>query len=382
MCKRAASCTGSWEKAQRSGYSMSLALRLKCFGKARLCLCFALFLFFGCERASEVPCRWGDQKCGVEKLEGHPLRQVDSWLDMMKKPLHERVGIGDKRLVAFTALDNIAGGFPDRPRITEPNNLLLLEVKQVLAELPPIVTKKLAAKLAGVMFVENFGGTGLTQYVYDKAGAPVAAFIVLNPSALEKRTANSWATWKENSPFKPDNVYKLVATIESAAGDTRKNAIRYLLLHEIGHVLSVNANFHPLWTVANVTEKSLAAYPFARISWLSLENRSNMKSRFDDFMQKRKEVVYYFGARLNGTEAIEIYRKLGATSFPTLYAATNWGDDFAESFANYIHVVLDKRPFEIRFEQNGVSVFNYRSCWEELRCQEKRKLIEAYLTTD
>ena len=86
--------------------------------------------------------------------------------------------------------------------------------------------------------------------------------------------------------------------------------------------------------------------------------------------------------RVSTLEAIaanDTYRQLQNTSFPTLYAATNWGDDFAESFANYVHVVLAKRPFEILVEQDGVTQLKYGACWEEARCQEKRKILEAYL---
>jgi hypothetical protein len=350
-----------------------------CLGTARLCLCFTIFFTSGCERFSNIPCAWNDVNCGMQKRDAHPIRSADTWQDMMRKPLADRVQVGDAAFVMFTILDNIAGGYPDKPRLAKPTESLTREVRDVLAELPPVIAKKLSTKLAAVIFVENFGGTGLTQYVIDKAGVPVGAFIVLDPVALESRTANSWATWKENTPFKSSSNAKLVAKIENSEGDTRKNAIRYILLHEIAHVLSVGENFHPPWSMQNVSQRALAAYPFTSISWLSLENRRIVRSKFDTVLPQRKDVVYYFGARLDASAANDIYRQLQNTSFPTLYAATNWGDDFAESFANYVHVVMEKRPFEILVEQDGVTLLKYRACWEEARCQEKRKILEAYL---
>jgi hypothetical protein len=350
-----------------------------CLGTARLCLCFMIIFIGGCERLGSMPCKWNDANCGMQKRDTHPIRSADTWQDTLRKPLAERVAVGDAALVIFTALDNIAGGYPDKPRLAKPTDSLVREAREVLAELPPVIQKKLAPKLAAVMFVENFGGTGFTQYVIDKTGAPVGAFIVLDPVALETRTANSWATWKENTPFKSSGQHKLSATIENSAGDTRKNAIRYILLHEIAHVLSVGENFHPPWSMQNVSQRALAAYPFTSISWLSLENRRIVRSKFDTVLPQRKDIVYYFGARLDAIAANDIYRQLQNTSFPTLYAATNWGDDFAESFANYVHVVIAKRPFEILVEQDGVTLLKYGACWEDARCQEKRKLLEAYL---
>jgi hypothetical protein len=357
-----------------------MLLNLKLFNKnARLCLAFTLLILGGCERFNSTPCAWNDANCGMKMRDAHPIRSADTWQNMLRKPLADRVAVGDAAFVIFTALDNIAGGYPDKPRLAKPTDSLVREVREVLAELPPGIQKKLVPKLAAVMFVENFGGTGLTQYVIDKAGIPVGAFIVLDPVALESRTANSWATWKENTPFKSSGQHKLVATIENSEGNTRKNTIRYILLHEIAHVLSVGENFHPSWSIQNVSQKELTAYPFASISWLSLENRRNVRSKFDAVLPQRKEIVYYFGARLDAIAANDIYRQLQNTSFPTLYAATNWGDDFAESFANYVHVVLAKRPFEILVEQDGATLLKYGACWEETRCQDKRKLLEAYL---
>ena len=76
---------------------------------------------------------------------------------------------------------------------------------------------------------------------------------------------------------------------------------------------------------------------------------------------------------------VATYDNLERTNFATLYAVTSPGDDFAESFASYVHTVLMKKPFAIRIYQHGKLVKVYRSCWDEARCAEKRKLIERFL---
>ncbi|MEI6737536.1 MAG: hypothetical protein WCL29_03555 [Pseudomonadota bacterium] len=356
-------------------------LAMKIFGKTRSFLFFATLLLSenGFPIESVMPCQWNDAKCGYTEHQKHALRQSDAWQVMLSKPLHERVGIGDKNLVFYTALDNIANGYSEKPRLAETNDTLLRELIDVIKELPDVVKLKLAPKLAGVMLVENFGGTGMSQYVYGLDGEPIVGFIVLDPVALTSCTANSWATWKENSPFRPDPSIRITANIEDKENDTRKNAIRYIVLHEIAHILSIGERFHPLWTRQTVSAIELVAFPFARVSWQPMPARLQRNSKFDGQWPERKNIIYYFGAKLDGQAAIPAYQQLATTTFPTLYAATNWADDFAESFVNYIHVVITKRPFEIRIERDGALASSYRACWEEARCSEKRKIIEAYL---
>ena len=73
------------------------------------------------------------------------------------------------------------------------------------------------------------------------------------------------------------------------------------------------------------------------------------------------------------------YARLKLTNFPSLYAATAPGDDFAESFSSYVHVVLMRRPWQIGISRDGKPVEIFRSCWGEPRCAAKRKLLEQII---
>ena len=76
---------------------------------------------------------------------------------------------------------------------------------------------------------------------------------------------------------------------------------------------------------------------------------------------------------------VETYAALEKTNFPTLYAATNPFDDFAESFASYVHTVLMRKPFAVRIYRDGRLEKEYGSCWDQPRCAEKRKILEGLL---
>ena len=170
-----------------------------------------------------------------------------------------------------------------------------------------------------------------------------------------------------------------MAHIETPKRNNRQQAIQYILLHELAHVLAIEENFHPFW---GIDPKDIAAtdgYPFFLLSWTVDRVNNRFASLFDASFSRRRDVVYYFGAKLDADRMVETYDHLGRTNFPTLYAVTSPGDDFAEAFASYVHTVLMKKPFAIRIYHRGQLARAYGSCWNEARCADKRKLLERFL---
>lgn len=326
-----------------------------------------------------VPCRAGDRKCAKDAMEKNPVRQMPYWKPAFDKPVERRLGGAPGELVLYLNLDNIGQGFSNQPRTAAIPEDFLKDVNDAMTELPPRVKQLIDKRLAGIYFVQDLGGTGYTDYINGDPFIPAAGFTVLDMDVLAKQTANAWATWKENSPFKADARYRLESDIEPQRQDNRKHAIQYILLHELGHILSIGENIHPRWDQPPAADASLDRYPFARLSWEIMNAGKRYASLFETEFPLRKDVVYYFGARLNGGQMVEVYEQLERTNYPTLYAATSPGDDFAESFASYVHTVLLKRPLEIRLYRDGRLVKTYRSCWEEKRCAAKRKILEELL---
>lgn len=323
------------------------------------------------------PCPWEDKACAQQAIEGHPVRKLAFWAETMRRPLAGRIGPAPAEVLQYLALDNIAHEFPNRPRVPALAPDFLRDIEDAIAGLPERVRRPLAVRLAGIHFIENFGGTGFFDEVRDAQDRATAGFIVLDPSALQ-RSANAWATWKESTPFQPGGGAALRATIQDAKGDTRANAIQYILLHELGHMLSIGAGVHPSWRTA-AKDVALERYPFAGLSWRHSPDRTKFISVFDAAFPQRKDVVYYFGAKLPAAQMLATYDALERTDFVTLYGATNPYDDFAEAFASYVHVVLMGKPWEIRIEQDGRPVKTYRACWDEPRCAAKRRVLESLL---
>jgi len=325
-----------------------------------------------------IACAPADKDCLLGALKASPAKKMSLWKAAFAKPLEQRVGPAPREVIELLTLDNLYNGYPERPRPSQVSDALRADVIAALAGIPDAVKRRLADRLAGIVFVDGFGGTGFTDSIVGDDGRKSRAFVVLDPTVLEKRTANSWATWKESTPFRADARHELRAVIERPEDDNRRQAIQYIMLHELGHVLAVGADFHPDWNL-KVSEMPDGPYPFFDLSW-SLDRAGNRYvNRFDAVLPERKDVVYYFGPKLPASRMALTYSHLELTNFPTLYAATHPGDDFAESFANYVHVVLMGKPFGIAIYEDGNVAKRYGPCWDEPRCAAKRAILEAFL---
>ena len=331
------------------------------------------------QKQPRLGCAYGDKECAGNALRGHAVTTLGFWEPALAKPLEQRIGVAPPQLIEYLNYDNINNGYPERPRAPTLGVGFLRDVQRAFAEIPLDVRRLLEPKLAGIYFVENLGGTGYTDQIVDAAEKGVAGYIVLDVSALIKRSANAWATWKENTPFSARPSVRLAAEIESPRQNNRKNAIQYILLHELAHVLAINENFHPPWGIEPKDVPSVDGYPFFLLSWEVDRADNRFVTRFDATFPQRKDVVYYFGAKLAASEMVATYDNLERTNFATLYAVTRPGDDFAEAFASYVHTVRMKKRFAIGIYERGKLVKEYGSCWNDERCADKRKLLESFL---
>ena len=321
-------------------------------------------------------CATGDRACAARALTEHSARHIEFWNRELKRPLALRIGPAPAQLLDYLELDNIAQGVPHHPRAPALTPEFLVELHAAFDELPDEVTQRLAPRLVGIYLVDDLGGSAYTEEIIDEDGHAVAAVVVLDAGVMSARGANAWATWKENTPFVPEPGWALAAQIEAPAQDLPKYAIQYILLHELGHVLSVGNHIHPTWS--QPPPPDTAGYAYFSLSWRLTPQRT-YESLFDRDFPQRREVVYYFGAKLPASQMVPVYEALGRTNYPTLYAGNNAPDDFAEGFANYVHTMLLNRPYEIRISHDGVVVKTYRACWTMARCAAKRKIIEQLL---
>jgi hypothetical protein len=322
----------------------------------------------------------------LSELRTHPVRSIQYWRkENGDRTASTRIGPAPEELIDYLHLDNTFQGYSERPVPAANDSEFLRDVEVAVSSLPDsvgVITQRMVLSIA--LIRDLGGGTGYMDVVANVDGSAAGGFIVLDEGALD-RTANEWASWKEGSAFRSSAERRLDVRIEKPENDSRVNAIRYILLHELGHVIDA---------VLGVTQidggntQNIRSSGFYGLSWTypppsqqTVLPGDTLRSRFDDSWPDRETLAFYSfeNSKLALTEAASVYEWLGQTNFPTLYAATSPADDFAESFANYVHVVLDGRPYEIRLQQQAGLSNLLEPCWDSPRCASKKMAVQFLL---
>lgn len=315
---------------------------------------------------------------GISNSYDTNVRSIAYWRALKSKNLEERIVLAPDAVVEYILRDNIKNGFPNKPFRPKQDKVLLAEVQQAVLSMPESVRKLVARKLVAIVLIGDLGSSGYSEIVHDELGNPATGFIALDVHAIDRK-ANDWATWKENSPFALDGKIKLTATIEEDDQNNRVQTIQYILLHEIGHIIAIGENFHPPWDKEVTSKEDLKQYPFASISWSFNEpdNKVDLLGTHDGF---GCYPVYYYTKRptVPLLKALPCYKALEKTSLISLYSGTNPFDDFAETFAYYVHVVLLGKPWRIKIFDSA-HVYQYEPNWNDNRFKAKKQILESLL---
>ena len=300
------------------------------------------------------------------------------WDQLYDLPLLERLGPAQPEIVTHVTQVNLAMGVAERPSSTQVDAAFQADVRAAIASMPASVQALLDGVLLGVRYARQLGSSAISDIVVSGEGVIVGVVVALDVDAFESRTANAWATWKENTPFAPEEGYRLSAQIALPGDDNRQGALQYLLLHEFGHVLSAGRNLLHDWWLDAQSLRGAGDYHYLPLAWQISEEKSVVPLLENDF-PLRPDIVYYHGARLAASQMAHAYHQLQGANFATLYAATSVHEDFAESFASYVHAVMQGKPQAIRIEKDGALLLQFDGYWDAPRSAGKRALLERLL---
>lgn len=307
-----------------------------------------------------------------------PVQRLEHYPGALERPIEEKISLGDEALLENQHRINLEYGQDVRPRRASPDHPLVPAIRRLLATLPPAIHALASRYVVAVYLLEDDWGTGTTEAVRDGDGEWRYGYIALNLSVLD-RTANDWGSWKEQSAFRPDPNVKIRMTLEREPRNTVAGAVRFIFLHELGHVLGLALQAHGHWDAEELPAATRDS-PFVHASW-KLGPEGTMVSQWTERFPRFSKLGFYRfeQAALPASEALRMYRDLAVTNFPSLYGATNLFDDFAEAFAIFVHTRLLNKPYRVDIEVDGKTRYTYRSCFQQARCPEKVRAIESAL---
>lgn len=301
-----------------------------------------LFLFWACTPNSfSIPenpyAEWAKESIGLQS-KNHPTKQ-STW--------NTRVyPLDSKRLDTLIAI-NAIDGISDLPGPTKDLSPWKTELNKIYKSLPKEVNALADSLVYGIYFVTNLGSTGLTGIVRDELGKPIGGILFLDSDLLNDR-GNDWASKKESTAFRSSQEHNIKIHLDDT--NSKETAICFIILHEIGHILSVTKGHAPDFSE---THRDFRNYPLFDGIWWS-ETYSPYEATF---FPERNKIKFYQGSPTISLfpEGKFLYKKLTNTGFVSLYAATNADDTYAEAFAQYVHVILLGKEYKVLFTSNGSS---------------------------
>lgn len=343
-------------------------------GAARLqtahCVCLRLLAWFCCLALAS---------CHAHKTELQPeakIKTLASWQGYLGRhdSLENRIYEAPPLLIEYLQFDNMRNNYVEVPKPTKCDTEFLADMKQALTELPDPVKRQIEKHLIGIFPVAQLGSTGYSEII--GSNDTLSAIIVVDINALSRK-AGDWFVWRENSCFKPDGKIAFQAVLEEPANDNRKQSMQYILLHEFGHVIGLANGFHPDWHARTTSPQVFA---FSKISWET--QQPDYQSKYDKHFTLRTGIRYYAfeKAILTAAQMRQSYQQLQQTDFCSLYGAKDPFEDFAETYAMYVHVVLQKKPWEVNVLESGAKQVTLNTPILDSRLKVKKQFLDDFFS--
>lgn len=227
-------------------------------------------------------------------------------------------------------------------------------VARCLAELPETYKTILTERLIGIYFIEDFLGSGLTDFVLDE-GNRIYTILLLNPLTL-KDSLTDLVTRKENTCFIADRPGMSIAVTL----DERLPGLLYILMHEATHIVDYVNRCTPYVEpdMPEIQGKFSGPKPFTDRLWADY-------THFRDgygFAYKDRVTFYGMnqGPKISISQAADVYRAMSGVPVASLYGTVNWAEDFAEYMT--FHYLTQKRgtDYTLTVSENGQIIYQYK----------------------
>lgn len=297
----------------------------------------------------------------------------DAWRD---QPLAARVHLLPE--AAVPSLRGILTRRDGKSRIAPASNAeyVVEDLQTAIGSLPESVRRLVTDHLIGIYLVEGLGGgenahnLGMAIEVYGFFHQHVGTVILIDRDETDMRANQAMAGLE----YVPSGNYRGVtveARLARRDADTRSTTLRYVLLHELGHLIDYDEGITPRSFSYGASRDGCG---FTCLSWLT-PVRHRYSQRLNTAMRSIHDgkVDAYVGM------LPKTFESLAQSNFPSLYAATDPAEDFAESFAQYVHTEMLGQPWKMILRVNGTIKAELNACYLDRRCPRKKAYFDALL---
>jgi len=299
----------------------------------------AVIFFFSCNKSPDI----ADIRAQI------PAKNFDNYSFNSSIPIADRIDNNDEMVLDY--LKNMDGDESyTYYQLTEEEKQLLEEYLKLL---PEYYLEILEKKLLGIYFINDFLGSGLSDYSFTESGE-LYYILVLNPMIFEKSLSELF-TYKDNTCFDTTNSdLKLKIDISDDF-----SGLLYILMHETSHIFDYEERITP-YTEPHLKDlippKDISSH-FTDKFWIDYYE---MK----DFLQvDYKEQIHFYNddieKKISGNEMIHVYRELQKTPFASLYSYFSWAEDFAEYVTLYHFTQNLDLNYKITIRENNKQIFEY-----------------------
>lgn len=164
--------------------------------------------------------------------------------------------------------------------------------------------------------------------------------------------------------------YVVIPKIAKKGEKERFVMLQYLLLHEFGHVVDNSQSYVSDADVLPIDDSE--ACGFACYSWKT-QTTPRGDGRISDVVLALRNGEF----RKMLEAAPDLMNTIKQSNFESLYSTSGPGEDFAESFATYVHTIIMGRPWRLSLYVDGKKTDEMISCHLDGRCPQKTAFFDT-----
>ncbi|MBQ0166345.1 MAG: hypothetical protein KBT02_04450 [Treponema sp.] len=269
-------------------------------------------------------------------------------------PLDKVKSIPRDSLVWLESYDG-ASGYKNHKLTSDEKDL----IQETFRTLPPVLQEALENDVYAIYFVDGMWYGALTSRIPDLN----QCIIFINPDTLST-SLSEWLTYRDNTIFSDASDTSCFVSGCGKKGE-KYTGFLHTLTHELAHVYDYIDRVTPY--VEDGMKDNIKADSLFYDTW---KDRTQPRNGYGT-SQLEQVAFYGFGGCVSSSLAAEMLGWLSSSPFSSLYGATNWADDFAETLTYYW---LNKKlglDYEVTYLQNGQETAHFT--WSESEAAKRWK---------